>query len=92
MKKAYEIALERLKQEAGEVRTLSDEEKQRIAEIDAKINAQIAEIKVMYSSKLQSATSSEEYARIQADMAREIERLEAKRTEEKDRVWRGSGT
>ena len=43
MKSAYEKAMERLEAERGAVRKLSDEQKVRIAEIDRKFDALVAE-------------------------------------------------
>ena len=49
MKSAYELAMERL---GGESRTLNEEQKQTIADIDARTKARIAETEIMFDQQL----------------------------------------
>ena len=52
MKSAYEIAMEKLKAEAGETRTLTEDEKRRCAEIDNACEAKIAEARLGFDTKM----------------------------------------
>ena len=52
MKSAYEKAMERMNAEAGETRSLSDEEKAKLADIDTRFDAKIAEISLSYDEKI----------------------------------------
>ncbi len=53
MKSAYEVAMERL---GGESRTLSEEQKAAIAEIDSKLKAKVAETEFMFDQQLAAET------------------------------------
>lgn len=86
MKSAYEIAMEKLNATSGPVKSLSDKQKERVAEIDKSYDAKIAEAKLAYDEKLVAATLAEQ-PEIQQELASEIVRFEEKREKEKEEVW-----
>ena len=91
MKSAYELAMERLKvKDPGLL--LSDGQKQRIAEIEAKCKADTAAKELLLKgeiAKALAAGSHEEAAQIQRQLADEIRRFEEKRDREKEAVRQG---
>ena len=91
MKSAYELAMERLEAKDPGI-LLSDEQKQRIAEIEAKCRADIAAKELLLQgeiAKAQAAGSSEDIAQLSRQLADEIRRFEEKRDREKEAVRRG---
>jgi len=87
MKSAYELAMERMKAAAGPQRKLSDKQKKRVAEIEKKYTARIAETKMSLDVRI-AAAPLEEHAKLQAEVASELIRLENKREAEKEAVWK----
>lgn len=87
MKTAYELALERLEAENGPTRTLSDEEKAALAEIDKKYDAEAARIRLDYDSKVSTADSHDGVQTLKEEMAGELARIEERREREKDAIW-----
>ena len=86
MKSAYEIAMEKLNAASGPLRALSDEQKERVAEIDKSYDAKIAETKLTYDEKL--ATAPPEDAKdLQQELTSELARWEEKRETEKESIW-----
>ena len=86
MKSAYEIAMEKLNAVSGPVKTLSDEQKEQVAEIDKRYDARIAETKLAYDDKL-AAAPQDEYQNVQDELSSELARLEEKRETEKENAW-----
>ena len=86
MKSAYEIAMEKLNAASGPVKTLSDEQKERVAEIDKSYDAKIAETKLTFDDKL-AVAPPEEQPGTQQELASELARLEEKREKETEDVW-----
>ena len=92
MKSAYELAMERLEAKDPGV-LLTEEQKTRIAEIEAKCKADIAAKELLLQGEMAKATtagSGEEVAQIRRQLADEIRRFEEKRDREKDAVRRGT--
>jgi hypothetical protein len=87
MKSAYELAMERLEKTAGATRKLSDDEKERLAEIDRVYEAKIAEAKLGFDDKISQAANYEELHSLQAQMAEAVRSLNEKRDAEKDAIW-----
>ena len=87
MKTAYELAMERLEKNSGPTRKLSDEQKAQIAEIEKLYEAKIAELKLSFESRMQTAQSREEWDAMQAELAGKIAALEEQRENEKEKVW-----
>ena len=86
MKSAYEIATEKLNAVSGPVKTLSDEQKEQVAEIDKRYDAKIAETKLTYDDKL-AAAPQDEYQNVQDELSSELARFEEKRETEKENAW-----
>jgi hypothetical protein len=92
MKSAYELAMERLEAQNPGLQ-LNDDQKKRIAEIEAKCKADIAAKELLLQSEMAKETAggaSVEIARIQRQLADEIRRFEERRDREKDAVRRGA--
>lgn len=89
MKSAYEIAMERMRQEHGETRKLTDEQKTRIHDIDEKYCAQIAEIQMTIESRLALA-SMEERADLEHELAEKTRKYEQQAEREKEAIWNES--
>lgn len=87
MKSAYEIAMERLERESGPSKKLTEEQKTAIAEIDKKYDAKIAEHRLAVQAKIKAAANSEEFQKLNAELADGIASLEDKRNREKENIW-----
>lgn len=77
MKSAYELAMERL-QKAEPAKTLTDDQKRQIAEIDETFKAKIAEREVFLQDQIRKAHkggSADEAAELQKQLAAEVRRL-----------------
>ena len=88
MKSAYELAMERLEKESPQ-EGISEEKKQKIAEIDRKYRAKIAERELFLQGKIAEASKEADMAavaQIEDELAREIRSLEARCEEEKEQV------
>lgn len=92
MKSAYEIAMGRLEAQAPSMR-LTDEQKERIAAIEAKCKADIAAKELLLQGELAKAAAAgdaDEAAKIRRQLTDEIRRLEEKRESEKEKIRTGS--
>lgn len=92
MKSAFELAMERLEAKDPGV-LLTEEQKARIAEIEAKCKADIAAKELLLQGEIAKATASgamDEAAQIRRQLADEIRRFEEKRDREKEAVRRGA--
>jgi hypothetical protein len=88
MKSAYELAMERLEAKSPGVQ-LNDEQKERIAALEAKCKADIAAKELLLRgeiAKAEIAGQFDEVAQLQRQLADEIRRFEEKRDREKDAV------
>lgn len=88
MKTAYEKAMERLERESGPTAKLTDEQKARVAELDRKYDAQVAEKRLAFEDRLAHASSPAESDRIQAELASELADIENRRQQDKEAIWR----
>ena len=87
MKSSYELAMERMG--GGDDKPLTDEKKAKIAEIDSKYTAKIAERKIFLEKNLSDAQAQgnvEEIDLIRRQLNDEIAELEAKSETEKDKI------
>ena len=87
MKSAYELAMERMG--GSEKKPLTDEQKVRIAEVDAKFKAKIAERKIFLEKGIQDALANgkaDEADQLRSQLAQESAKLEVKSEEEKDKI------
>ena len=86
MKSSYELAMERM---GGEDKPLTSEQKERIAEVDAKYKAKIAERKIFLEKAIQDALAqekTEEADELRSQLVQETAKLETKSEEEKDKI------
>ena len=86
MKSSYELAMERM---GGGDKPLNEEQKAKIAEIDSKYKAKIAERKIFLEKSVQDAIAKGEQS--EADearqiLAKEVSKLEDKAESEKDKI------
>ncbi len=91
MKSAYEIAMSRLEAKEPGVR-LTDEQKERIAAIEAKCRADIAAKELLLQGEIAKATaagSTDEIEKLRRQLSDEIRRFEEKRDREKEAVRAG---
>jgi hypothetical protein len=87
MKSSYELAMERMG--GGDDKPLSDEQKAKIAEIDSKYKAKIAERKIFLEKNLSDAQTQgneQEIELIRRQLNDEIVELESKSEAEKDKI------
>ncbi|MDC0369393.1 hypothetical protein OAN13_06825 [Opitutales bacterium] len=87
MKSSYELAMERFGD--GDDKPLSDEQKEKIADIDSKYKAKIAERRIFLEKNLSDAQaqgSEEEITLIRRQLNDEVADLEAKADLEKDKI------
>ena len=87
MKSSYELAMERMG--GGDDKPLTDEQKVKIAEIDSKYKAKIAERKIFLEKSLSDAQvqgNEEEIELVRRQLNDEVADLEAKSEAEKDKI------
>ncbi len=93
MKSAYELAMERLaKSDPDAGRPLTDEQKQRLAEIDRVYQGKWAEREIFLKKQLNDALAEQKFdelEQIKQQLASEKARLDEEREDEKERVRRG---
>jgi hypothetical protein len=93
MKSAYELAMERLaKSDPDTAKTLTPEQKARLAEIDRVFKSKIAEREIFLKERLEAALAAakaDDVEKIKRQIADERARLEEEREDEKNRVRRG---
>jgi len=87
MKSAYELAMERLAKAGGPTKSLTDEQKARIAGIEKKYDAKAAQEKLSCEAKIAAAASLEEVDKLRQELAGALAALDAKREEEKSAIW-----
>jgi hypothetical protein len=91
MKSSYELAMERMG--GGDDNPLSNEQKEKIADIDSKYKAKIAERKIFLEKNLNDAQAqgnADEIDLIRRQLNDEISELEAKSEAEKDKIRHNS--
>lgn len=92
MKSAYELAMERLAKAEPAAKTLTPEQKARLAEIDRVYQGRIAEREIFLKQKLDAVLAAQQFDeadKIRQQIAGEKARLEEEREAEKDGVRRG---
>ena len=92
MKSAYELAMERLAKESPQ-ESITNQQKEEIAEIEKKYSSKIAEREVFLKSKIQEAIATgelEEAQQLEEELSREIRSLKSSSESEKNAV-RDSG-
>jgi hypothetical protein len=92
MKSAYELAMERLEQKSPSVK-LTEQQKAGIAEVDSLTKAKIAEREVFLRgeiAKSEAAGKFEEVAELEAQLARDIRRINADAEDKKEKIRKGT--
>ena len=87
MKSSYELAMERMG--GGYDKPLTDEQKEKIAKIDTKYKAKIAERKIFLEKSVEDAVAKGEQSEAEEArkiLAQEISSLEKKAESEKDKI------
>ena len=87
MKSAYELAMERMG--GGEDKPLDEKQKEKIAEIETKYKAKIAERKIFLEKSVDDALAKGDQAEAEEArkiLAQEISSLEEKAESEKDKI------
>ena len=77
MKSAYELAMERM---GGDEKPLTAEQKERIADVDAKYKAKIAERRIFLEKAIQDVLAqekTEEAEELRSQLVKETAKLEA---------------
>ena len=80
------MAMERM---GGDEKPLTAEQKERIADVDAKYKAKIAERRIFLEKAIQDVLAqekTEEAEELRSQLVQETAKLEAKSEEEKDRI------
>jgi len=88
MKSAYELAMERLGDGEKPVK-LTDDQKARLAEVDKKFDAKVAEKKLALGTLLNEARATANYVEIEQleeQLARELTKFGKQREEAKDKI------
>jgi hypothetical protein len=88
MKSAYELAMERLEKKAPSL-SLTDKQKQQIAEIDSTFKARIAEKELFLKDQISQALSAgktEEAESLQKQLAIDIRRLQEDAEAKKEKL------
>ncbi|KAF0177900.1 MAG: hypothetical protein FD161_2099 [Limisphaerales bacterium] len=88
MKSAYELAMERLNQQAPSVK-LTAEQKARLADLDSLYKSKIADREILVKGQLQKAAEkgdAEAYEQLEKQLVSDRKTLNAELEEKKDRV------
>ena len=88
MKSAYELAMERL-EKASPLAKLTDSQKERIAAVEEKYNAKIAERRLFLTEKIAKAKGEANYVEVkelEEELTREIARVTEKAESEKEKI------
>lgn len=94
MKSAYELAMERFDQQAP-MPSLTDEQRQQLAEIDQRFKARIAEREFNLKGHLAKARREGDYIEVrelEQQLQRELVRLREQAEEEKQQVRDGAAS
>lgn len=82
MKSAYELAMERLQQQAPS-KPLTEAQKAELADLESLFKSRIAQLEIEIGDEIQSAQASEDYAQVDELRAR-LTTQKARLEEEKD--------
>lgn len=89
MKSAYELAMERLKSAEPDAKPLTGEQKERLADLDARYKAKLAERDIFLRKALEETLAkgdADEAEKIRQQLSGERVRLEEEREHEKEKV------
>jgi len=88
MKSAYELAMERLQQQAPS-KPLTEAQKAELADIESLFKSRIAQLEIEIGDEIQSAQASEDYAQVdelRTRLATQKARIEEEKDARKERV------
>ena len=94
MKTAYELAMERLRQQQGEIQELTDEQKQRLAEITREYKAKLVEQELALKPQIEAALiqgDTDAAKKLRDQLATEITRLREQEEARKEEVRNQDG-
>ena len=89
LKSSFDLAMERMAKRGEGIASLSDEQKQTMAEIASRTKAKIAEIEILYGKKIEEARAAgdqEKEAKIASEMRFEIGKLKDREESERAKV------
>jgi len=86
MKSAYELAMERLAEDSGPSKSLTDDQREQIAEIDRKFDAKVAEEKLGIEGRA-AVAPFEEAMQLRESLASTLASLNDQRENEKQKIW-----
>ena len=90
MKTAYELAMERLEKESPtSAKKLTDDQKNRLGEVDEECQAKIAERRIMAEKEirdLQMQGKFDEIQKAQDELATDIRRIEESKEKKKNKI------
>ena len=93
MKTAYELAMERLSRSSPAVK-VTEEQKRKLAELDAKYSAKIAEREIFVKGEIAKAVKAGEFEQLEQlekQLASDRKSLQAELEEKKEQVRSGQG-
>ena len=93
MKSAYELAMERLNKAEGTTKSLSAEQKARLAEVDRLYKGKLAEREIFLKQQLEQALADQNFQEVESlrqQIASEKARSEEEREAEKEKVRKGA--
>lgn len=91
MKTAYELAMERLSKASPSIK-LTDEQKRRLADLDSRYAAKIAEREIALKDQITKVAGEEDFEKVQAleqQLVSERKKLQAELEEKKEAVRQG---
>lgn len=91
IKSAFELAMERLKQEEPDAPDLTETQKRELAAIDRETGAKVAEQEILFRSRIQAASANrnlEEVEKLRQELATEIRRIRDRGETRKEEVRR----
>lgn len=89
LKSSFDLAMERLAKRGEGITALTDEQKEAMADIAARMKAKIAEIEILYGKKVAEARAAgdlEKADKIEAEKRHEISRQREKEESERRRI------
>jgi len=91
MKSAYELAMERLNKASPTTAKLSDSQKKKLAELDSKYSAKVAEREIFLKGELQKAAAKGDFEamdQLERQLVSERKSLQSELEEKKEEVRR----
>lgn len=88
MKSAYELAMERLNKDSP-LKSLSDEQKNEIGELNNQLKAKIAELEIAFEGRIEAARAQGDFNGVeilQQEMTKERAKIESRFEDKKEAV------